>query len=74
MSDIKFGISNEKEIMMRKLLRQSIMQCATINLNDTLTNFENWDDFLMENFGATLQDVNDVGVELDDLWKMNGII
>ena len=58
-----------KEKMLQTLTIRAIDHCVAIDYDFIVANYDNWDEYLMEIFGATYNELISVGIVLEDLWN-----
>lgn len=62
-------MNNVKETILQRLCERAIEHCIAVDYDFIVTNYDSWDEYLMETLGSTEQEIKDLGIELEDLWK-----
>ena len=56
-----------KEKMLQTLTIRAIDHCIAVDYDFIVTNYDNWDEYLMEIYGVTYEELKSVGIILEDL-------
>lgn len=57
-----------KEKMLQTLTMRAIDHCIAVDYDFIVANYDNWNEYLMEIFGVTYDELKSVGITLEDLW------
>jgi len=59
-----------KAIYLQRLTERALEHCISVDYDFIVTNYDNWDEYLMETLGTTQKDVEELGgIKLADLWN-----
>ena len=58
-----------KEIYLQELAERALEHCIDVDYDFIVTNYDDWDEYLMETLGTTQKDVEELGgIKLTNLW------
>lgn len=57
-------------IQLQRLCTRAIEHCIAADYDFITTNYDSWDEYLMETLGSTEQEVRECGIELENLWNV----
>jgi hypothetical protein len=59
-----------KEIYLQQLAEAALEHCIAVDYDFIVSNYDDWDDYLMETLGTTQKEVKELGgTTLNDLWS-----
>ena len=63
-------MNNLKNHCLQSLAQKLLDHCINVDYDDIVTNYDNWNEYLMENFGTTQHDVEHIcNLKLTNLWE-----